>query len=125
MNQSKETPTPAPRTRGRVRIVQSHKPKHIEARFLVLDGGYLGKVYGHDGQPVEANAAHLTACWNAIEDHCSGNPEAVGRVFAVLRDMLMDYRLYVVNQDADLFDERIGANMEDAERELRAAGIEV
>ena len=38
--------------------------------------------------PVErdANAAHLAACWNAVEAHCGGNPEAVGQLVVDLAD---------------------------------------
>ena len=49
-------------TKGPWKAVKSQKPKHKTAIFIAYGkAGYVAKVYGHDGEPVEANASLIAA----------------------------------------------------------------
>ena len=43
-------------TPGPWRVVRSEKAKHRSARFIMGGRIFVGKAYGHDGEPVDDNA---------------------------------------------------------------------
>lgn len=50
-----------PHTRKPWRAVKPRKQKHREARWITSGSTFVAKVYGHDGQPVDENAALIAA----------------------------------------------------------------
>lgn len=70
-------------TRGRWTFEKLHTRRTIKGE----DGDLLGVI---ESGMSDENADHLEACQHAIEDHCNGNPEAVGTVFRALGRLATD-----------------------------------
>lgn len=48
------------------KILSSKKPRHREARFIKgANGKFVGKTYGHDGEPAQENAELILHCVSA------------------------------------------------------------
>lgn len=67
-------------------VVTSCKSKHREARFIKAEnGGFVGKTYGHEGEPVEANA-HLFAAAPKLLEVAIDGANALAAAITTLKE---------------------------------------
>lgn len=84
----------AKHTPGPWHVIGSRKQKYASARFIRAGCAFVGKTYGHEGQPADANARLIAAApamleaLQACREYLIANPlpieSAPGRVLRVI-----------------------------------------